>query len=402
MQGLVRLREAIESLRADDVASLSDDDLVAAMPDLHQLDSMLVAQQARLVAEIDRRKLWRRDGSKALWAWLARRTGAAAGAAKALAGLTRRLRLAPVTRAAFEAGDIDRERAVELCKRAASPRTGTADAFSRHEHELVRRAASQRFEAFLGDLRYWEALVDQDEEERQAHDDVEARNLHASETLRGMVRIDGLLDPVQGAEFLEALTRITDELYRNDWESARAVHGDDTRNEHLARTPAQRRADALAEMARRAMTAPAHGKRPRPLVTVHVGTGTVERMCELASGAVIAPGLLVPHLGHADIERIIYGPGKRVIELSKRARFFRGGLRRAIELRDRWCFHPTCKVPAERCHIDHLDPVCHGGFTTQENGRSACDTHNWWTYNFEQRSGTQLLDPDRPVPPDTR
>ncbi|MGH9151058.1 MAG: DUF222 domain-containing protein [Acidimicrobiales bacterium] len=319
------------------------------------------AQRVRFVAEVDTRKLWRRDGSKALWAWLARRTGAAAGAAKALAGRGRRLPLAPFTRAAFEAGEIDRERAVELCRRAACARSGIAEAFGRHEHELVRRAASQGFAAFLGDLRYWEALVDQDDEERQAHDDVAARSLHASETLRGVVRIDGLLDPVQGAEFCEALWRITDEMLKADWEQARVVHGEGTCKEHLGRTPAQRRADALAEMARRAATAPGHAKRPRPLVTVHVGTGTVERMCELATGTVIAPGLLVPHLGQADIERIIYGPAKRVIELSVQDRFFRGGLRRAIELRDRWCFHPTCKVPAEHCQIDHLDPCATAG-----------------------------------------
>ncbi|MGH9211052.1 MAG: hypothetical protein ACRD2C_10260 [Acidimicrobiales bacterium] len=95
MQGLVRLREAVEGLRAVDLADVSGDDLIAAMPELHELDSMLVAHQARLVAEIDARRLWRRDGSRALWAWLARTTGAAAGAAKALAGLGRRLRLAP-------------------------------------------------------------------------------------------------------------------------------------------------------------------------------------------------------------------------------------------------------------------------------------------------------------------
>ncbi len=374
------------------LAGVGDDELVEAMPELHRLEAMLAAQRARFVAEVDARKLWRADGSRALWAWLARHTGAAAGAAKSIAGLTRRLRLAPVTRAAFEAGEIDRERAVELCRRAASPRSGIAKAFGRHEEELVRRAANSSFEKFIGDLRYWGALVDQDDEERPAEEDVAARSLHASETFRGMVRIDGLLDPIQGAEFCEALWRITEEMLKADWEQARVVYGDEACKEHLARTPAQRRADALAEMARRAMTAPADRKRPRPLVTVHVGPDTVTRMCELATGTVIAPGLLVPHLGESDIERIIYGPGKRVIELSVQDRFFRGGLRRAIELRDRWCFHPTCKVPAEHCDIDHHEPVSQGGLTTQRNGRPACDIHNWWTYTFEQRP-TTVLDP---------
>jgi hypothetical protein len=30
------------------------------------------------------------------------------------------------------------------------------------------------------------------------------------------------------------------------------------------------------------------------------------RLCELASGTVIAPGQVVPHLGDAEIERIVY------------------------------------------------------------------------------------------------
>ena len=41
-----------------------------------------------------------------------------------------------------------------------------------------------------------------------------------------------------------------------------------------------------------------------------------------------------------------------------RRRFFRGALRRAIEVRDRRCTHPSgCDVPAERCDIDHIVPL---------------------------------------------
>ena len=55
--------------------------------------------------------------------------------------------------------------------------------------------------------------------------------------------------------------------------------------------PAQRRHDALVEMATRALTAPADGKRPAPLVTVMVDFDTLAgRVCELAAGTVIAPG----------------------------------------------------------------------------------------------------------------
>jgi hypothetical protein len=46
------------------------------------------------------------------------------------------------------------------------------------------------------------------------------------------------------------------------------------------------------------------------------------------------------------------------------------GLRRAIEVRDRHCQHPSgCDVPAEECDIDHKVPYSEGGLTTQGNGR---------------------------------
>jgi hypothetical protein len=46
-----------------------------------------------------------------------------------------------------------------------------------------------------------------------------------------------------------ALARIERELFNADWAAAKAIHGDDTTAAHLARTAAQRRNDALVEMA---------------------------------------------------------------------------------------------------------------------------------------------------------
>jgi hypothetical protein len=362
---------------------------------------MLAAQRARRAAIIDDRKLWRSDGSKAFWAWLARTADMSPTSAKALVRLSRGLRLAPSCRAAFEAGTIDRDRTVELARRADSQRKQVADAFPEAEGQLLDDAKVLSFEGLGRVLRYWESLVDQDGEEDQGEDDVQSRHLHASEILRGMVRIDGTLDPVGGAIVAGELARIEQELFDLDWAAAKAVHGDDTRAEHLGRTPGQRRADALTEMARRSAShrprRDASGQ-PRPLFSVHIGPDTANRLCELASGTVIAPGLLVPYLGEADIERIVYGPGSRVIDLSRRAPFFRGGLRRSIELRDRWCTHPGCTKPAEDCQIDHIRPRSHGGETTQANGRVRCDTHNRWEWNHHQRRQPANTSTDEPPP----
>lgn len=144
----------------------------------------------------------------------------------------------------------------------------------------------------------------------------------------------------------------------------------------LRRTPTQRRADALVEMATRSRTAPPDGRRPAPLFSVLVGYETLRgRICELANGQVVTPGSLVPWLTEVDIERAVFGPADRV-DVGPASRFFVGATRRAIELRDRTCVHPMCDVPADRCEADHIVPWRRHGPTTQENGRLLCGFHN--------------------------
>jgi Domain of unknown function (DUF222) len=102
---------------------------------------------------------------------------------------------------------------------------------------------------------------------------------------------DGLLTPLARATVGTALWRIEQELFDAEWAQARAEHGDQTCAAHISRTPAQRRHDALVEMARRAMVAPADGRRPEPLVSVMIGYETFKgRVCQLADGTVITPG----------------------------------------------------------------------------------------------------------------
>jgi HNH endonuclease len=130
-------------------------------------------------------------------------------------------------------------------------------------------------------------------------------------------------------------------------------------------------------MARRSAATPADGRQPRPLFVVHLGDDSLRRLCELASGTVIAPGQLVPLLGEAEIERITYAGGsRRVVDLGRRSRFFTGPLRRAIQLRDRRCTEPGCDTPADDCDVDHLVPYASGGPTDQTNAALKCPHHN--------------------------
>jgi hypothetical protein len=283
----------------------------------------------------------------------------------------------PATRTALGIGLISERHAGVLGGLYASPRAPVADAFAEAEEMLVGYAEDLSFDDFLAAVRYWESLVDADGTEDQAADDHAARRFHLSETWRGNWAADGQFDPLGGEEVFGELSRLEQELFRADWDQAKAIHGDDTCLEHLARTPAQRRADALVEMARRSAAKPADAVEPRPLIVVHLGDESLSRMCELGSGRVITPGQLVPLLAKADIQRIVYaGRSRRITDLGERTRFFTGPLREAILLRDRRCQHPGCRVPAQHCQVDHIIPRSKGGLTVQSNGQAGCDHHN--------------------------
>lgn len=69
-----------------------------------------------------------------------------------------------------------------------------------------------------------------------------------------------------------------------------------------------------------------------------------------------------------------------MIDVGAQRRFFTGALRRAIEIRDRICFHPSCDEVPQRPEVDHIDEAPKGGETTQENGQCGCDFHNLRRY----------------------
>ena len=119
------------------------------------------------------------------------------------------------------------------------------------------------------------------------------------------------LDPINGAIVAGELERLERELFEADWAEARALLGRDPGpGDRLARTPRQRQADALVDMAINSKSCPADARRPAPLFTVLVDYETLHgRICELENGTVVPPGSLLPWLDGADVERATFGPG---------------------------------------------------------------------------------------------
>jgi len=225
-------------------------------------------------------------------------------------------------------------------------------------------------------LAYWEQFADPDGTEAAAERQRSRRDVIVSESIGGMWLGKITLDPVSGTIVHNELDRIERAMFEADWAEATERLGHVPTVADLRRTPADRRADALAEMAVRSASCPDGARRPRPLFSVLVDYPTLHgRLCQLARGTVVTPGSLVPWLEAADIERAVFTPGGRV-EVGHTTRLFTGATRRAIELRDRECTHPYCDEPAERCQVDHILEYRNGGLTTQANGRMLCAFHN--------------------------
>jgi hypothetical protein len=286
--------------------------------ELQRQQARLAAEATRLSAALEARRVWGDDGSRSCGAWLAHRCRLRLGQARAQVWLGRRLRTMPATAEAFGAGDISQRHASVLASLAGGR---VAGCFARDEVVLVGFARTMGWVEFCRAVEYRRQCADPDGAERDAAGDEALRRVHLSPGLRGTGHLDGLLTSLGRATLASALGRIEQELFEADWAVARAEHGDaaQSASAHLARTPGQRRHDALVELARRAMTAPGDGKRPRPLVSVLVGYETFRgRVCELADHVVVTPGTVASLLDEALIERVVFDGPSRVIDLGGR------------------------------------------------------------------------------------
>jgi hypothetical protein len=395
------LATAIDELLALDPDTLDDAELADVVVGLRRHQARLAAATARLTAAFEARRAYEVDGSRSCGTWVAQRCRLPVGQARGEVWLGRRLRGMPATAEAFAAGDIGQRHAAMLASLAGGR---TAECFGRDEVMLVGFACTMAWPDFCRAVEYWRQHADPDGVERDAAPDEALRRVHLSQGLRGTGHLDGFLTPLGRATVASALGRIEQELFDADWAAARAEHGDAATACHLARTPAQRRHDALVEMARRAVTAPADGKRPAPLVSVLVGYETFKgRICELADGTVVTPGTVASLLDEALIERVVFDGPSRVIDLG-RARRFTGAVRRVLEVRDRGCTHGGCDLPTERCQGDHIQPWTAGGTTTPDNGQLRCGYHNRWRWDHGDPDPPAAT-PQRPPPdadPDRR
>jgi uncharacterized protein DUF222 len=306
---------------------------------------LLALERAQLVAEFDCERGFQLDGASGTVAWLKTFCRLSAGGAIEILSVARRLPELPAVEAAVSAGQIGFQQAAVITE--AAERVGSESLLER-QAELLEKAEAHDPSALRKEVQKVEKEVDAERMRREAEWAYRSRRLQVTTMSDGRVRLDGLLDAEGGAVVKTAL----------DAALGPAAVGD-------TRSGAQRRADALVDVAKRALDGRGLGStgRQSPHLNVVVDGGT-------GAGEIVGLGP-VPR---ETIERLLCDCALSV-NGSPEVRTFNAAKRRALAGREPHCVFTGCDRPAAWCDGHHL-AKWDGRNTKIDNGALLCGFHH--------------------------
>jgi hypothetical protein len=347
------LRSALDELQAEDLGWLADEQLEEDFGELQRASQVLEAERLRRLAEVQRRASFERNGYLSATSWLADRFRMAWSYASGQVRMARALAEMPVARAALAAGELS---ASSLPLLVAAREIDPA-VFADHERILVDAARTLSVVELKYAIWYWRQAIDREGALKEAERLRERRRLHASQTLDGMVRLDGDLDPETGETVLTALRAAVDATWRRERDDDRSL--------------AQMRADALGEICRRWLDSADRpqvaGERPHVSVTVALDTlqGRLPGLGEFELTGPVAPALARRLACDASVSRFITLGPSEPLDVGRRTSVVPAALRRAVVHRDRACRFPGCGRPHAWCDAHHIVHWSEGGATTR-------------------------------------
>jgi hypothetical protein len=420
--GLAALAAVVDQLATQDRDGLADHILAERVLVLRRLLDRLEGHWLAELAEVDARGAAGADqdvrfGSTA--GWLRTRLHAGATTASGWVKTARALFRGPLTRTAqaLREGELSVAHASVLAAGTHDLPSHTAVEAEPVLVEAARRLDPLRLRRLVTHLRL---VADPDSERDRAQRRHEQRGLWLSPTLDNMIAVDGLLEAEVGQTLLAALEPL-----------ARPATAAD------ARSGGQRRADALAELARRALEA---GRLPktggvRPQLSVLVDLDRLQGHPDSLGGEVGWAGPLPPeacrrlacdsavtrvlvtrqptnpdsplnhpggHHGQADSCRhhdqadsdspgcltdqlqtaatllppVLGGAPTQPLEVGRTTRVVQPGQRLALAVRDGGCVFPGCDRPLAWCEAHHVWHWVDGGPTDLDNLVLLCRAHH--------------------------
>ena len=362
-----QIRRAVEELAAEDRREWSGPARSDRLVELIEVAERLQAETVWAVAEWDARAEWALDGALSPRSWLAQRTPISRSTASRLVGMARLTRQFETTGEALHAGELS---CAHLEVLAPMVRHREPE-YERNEQVLVDTAAGMKVDDFAALAGAWRAIADDELSKLDAREIHERRNLHVHKSLYGMGVIGGDLD----AEGTETLLRALD----------LACPPDPTGGPVPARSLAQRRADALVDLAAAFLAARGAGGRVAVGLTVTIDHGTLaghppadprQLRCELERVGPVPLETAFRLACDCAVIRVVLRGDSEVLDLGRETRLVNRALRRALVARDRGCVFPGCERPAVGCDAHHIRGWEHGGPTNLENCCLLCRRHH--------------------------
>jgi hypothetical protein len=445
----VSLHQALDTCAELPLGTADEPALHEAMKAWVAASSRLSAVGAQLMARWDRSMAWADDGCANATQWL-NAWGEVDQGRRHLRVARNLDRHAPLTAAALAAGELSYAKASIM---AAAIEPDLAESYALSEEVLVATAQQVTVPQVATLVRRWKQVA---EAERHTEGDPDEgrrdqRYLSLSDTLDGMVRIDGLLDPEIGAALRAAIAELERRHHRQDVDDARIEAEAAARNagdpvddaattaedrpagrvcgRGLRRTARQRRADALADLLDRYRATAGHDGGPRTHLNVTASLPDLLAAAGRTSG--LDPDLLqlpdpITRLlardrvgartdaqGHPYpdaalardacdclLTRMLLDEHGVPLALGRTQRLVSAGQRRALVERDRGCAFPGCDRGPEWCDAHHIVHWLHGGATDLDNLVLLCRTHH--TRMHEVRPWGCAMDDERRRPSFTR
>ena len=359
----------------------SDPDVLDALAErIAKLSAQLNADSCRLlalIAEFDRLEGWKREGFASCASWLAYRTRLDKMTAREKVRVARALTELPKISEAMRRGELSFSQ-VRALTRAADPED---------EDELLEHARTMSTAQLEKLMRSWKKLGREDQAALEAR-------IHESRTLsifpddEGAYLIRGRLEPQVAALLMRAIEAASDALYRGSVPET---------------TPEQRRADALALLAERALArgiadgvsaeTPPMPASERYTVVLHVDAEMTES-AHLEDGTRVSAETARRIACDAGVVRVSETRGGQWREVEGKRRAVPLRLSRALQIRDRGCRFPGCGSRFTQAH--HIHHWVDGGATRLSNLVSLCAQH----HRLMHAGGFSVrMDPTRPDRP---
>jgi hypothetical protein len=298
------------------VYGIIDQDVIESMDSWHRRVSFGQRELFRLIAEVDRRELWRDDGARDMAQWLWMRYGLSDWKARRWIACASALEELPSIAEAFASGELGVDKVVELT-RFATPETeaGLIPWAQRVAPGAIRHR---------GDVAQRRSLEEAQDVEQGRHlswwyfDDGRRFGLEAE------------LPAAEGAVVARALERMAETLpVMPGEEDAYYAHA--------------RRADALVALASARI---AQDPDPdRATVVVHASVGALAsdgEGCEVEGGGVIHPETARRLLCHARVQAVMEDRAGDPLVVGRLSREPPGWMLRQLRYRDRECTFPGC------------------------------------------------------------